>query len=394
MKAKSNVLFIGTTVYTNPLNRTFKKKFKYLNRFAEIYVIAFIKGKKIGIFEDENVKFYLTPHGLFLRVFWYYFFAFFIASYLLVKKKINIIVFQSAVEGTLIFPLKFVGFFFKKQVCFVVERHSNLEEAYIYLKNIKSIFRGYLLRCIIKNIATMVVKRADVLRAISNQTKKDLYRAACEKKIIVFPTWTDIEIFLEEGNKKDKKENQVLFVGSITKVKGIHYLIEAFAKIEKAFPHVRLLIVGGILDCNYYKFLKQLTASYGLEDKVDFMPHLPQKDLAKLMSKSLVLVLPSVSEGLPRVLIESLAAGTPVIASNVGGIPDVVDDGVDGFLFEKGKIEELAEKIKFFLEDKNRSYSFGERGRQKVLKLFSPEKYVEGYRKIFETCKKKINDEH
>jgi glycosyltransferase involved in cell wall biosynthesis len=85
------------------------------------------------------------------------------------------------------------------------------------------------------------------------------------------------------------------------------------------------------------------------------------------------------------VAIEALATGTPVIASRVGGIPEVVEDGKTGFLVSAGDENALAAKLRWILENPDKAHEIGERGREFATRLFCTEAYIEGYRCIFAT---------
>ena len=97
------------------------------------------------------------------------------------------------------------------------------------------------------------------------------------------------------------------------------------------------------------------------------------------MGNCYCLVVPSVSEGLPRVIMEAMALAKPVVASNVGGIPDLVKDGQTGFLFEAGNVEQLADKLRTLLSNKPLAIEIGNRGRELVQSKFSNEKYIYNY---------------
>ncbi|MFH1423741.1 MAG: glycosyltransferase, partial [Candidatus Nealsonbacteria bacterium] len=97
------------------------------------------------------------------------------------------------------------------------------------------------------------------------------------------------------------------------------------------------------------------------------------------MKNCYCLVLPSITEGLPRVILEAMALQKPVIASNVGGIPDLVKDGVNGFLFEAGNVEQLAQKLRTLLSNKEMAIEMGKRGRELIQSQFSNEKYISNY---------------
>jgi glycosyltransferase involved in cell wall biosynthesis len=128
----------------------------------------------------------------------------------------------------------------------------------------------------------------------------------------------------------------------------------------------------------------------GLKDRVRFMGAMSQSELAYWMANSSVLVLPSTSEGLGRVIIEAMATGTPVIGSRVGGIPELVEDGVSGFLVPTGDEIALAERLRWILTNPDNAGAMGERGRRFVEHFFSTESYLNGYKQIFEIAQARI----
>jgi glycosyltransferase involved in cell wall biosynthesis len=111
---------------------------------------------------------------------------------------------------------------------------------------------------------------------------------------------------------------------------------------------------------------------------------MPQSELAAWMAKASVLVLPSMSEGLGRVIIEAMATGTPVIGSRVGGIPEVIQDGVTGFLVPAGDEKAIAEKLRWIFANPDKARAMGDWARRSAERLFSTDSYVQNYKKIFE----------
>ena len=170
----------------------------------------------------------------------------------------------------------------------------------------------------------------------------------------------------------------------LTPLKGIHHLINAFVLIAEDFPSAQLFIVGKDENKSYAANLREQIKKLGLNDRVQFIGPQPQSELAIWMAKASVLVLPSMSEGLGRVIIEAMATGTPVIGSRVGGIPELVEDGVRGFLVPPGDEKALAEKLRWILSNPDKSRAMGESGRAFVERLFSTESYLKGYKQIFE----------
>jgi glycosyltransferase involved in cell wall biosynthesis len=133
-------------------------------------------------------------------------------------------------------------------------------------------------------------------------------------------------------------EIKILSVCYIRPEKGIEYLIEAFAKLKSSRAHatpIKLVLVGERERYSDYQTkLDRLIATHCLEDHVVWLGHVNRTEVSRIMCESDIFVLPSLSEGTPRVLLEARAKSLPIIATNVGGIPLSVKDGVDGVLVE------------------------------------------------------------
>ena len=139
----------------------------------------------------------------------------------------------------------------------------------------------------------------------------------------------------------------LVFAGSLIPRKGVNYLLEAMPPILRAFPDCRLAIVG---DGSQRAELERQAQDLGLAQAVTFTGALSQAEVRRWMQRARLSVLPSIEEGLGVVLLELLACGTPVVASRVGGIPDVVTPAV-GRLVPPGDPAQLAEAICALLGD-------------------------------------------
>ena len=166
--------------------------------------------------------------------------------------------------------------------------------------------------------------------------------------------------------------------------KGVHHLVRAFAKVAPEFPEARLEIVGRDENPKYAKELRQEVVRLGLNGRVSFIGEVSQVELANRMCRSCVFVLPSLSEGLGRVVVEAMATGTPVIGSQIGGIPEMVQEGLTGFLISPGDEEVLAERLRWMLKHPQEAEAMGHRAREFARSFFSPEAYLEGYKRLFE----------
>ena len=130
----------------------------------------------------------------------------------------------------------------------------------------------------------------------------------------------------------------ILYAGDLVDIKNVDTLIKAFSEILKIDHDYKLFISGaGFKE----KYLKKLVVQLRLDDNISFLGNICQEDLINFMNAANVLCLPSKNEGMPNVIIESLLCGTPVVASNVGGIPTIVKHGENGYLFEPLETSEL-----------------------------------------------------
>jgi glycosyltransferase involved in cell wall biosynthesis len=172
----------------------------------------------------------------------------------------------------------------------------------------------------------------------------------------------------------------LLIVARLHPEKGHHYLFEALPEIRRrVHKPVRLLVAGaGPFDAAYREEARAL----GCEDIVSFLGF--RKDSPDLMAAADLVVLPSVAEAFGLVLTEALYLGTPVVATRVGGIPEIVDDGVDGVLVAPADSEALADAIVDLLNDPQRRQRMAGSGREKVLARFNFEDMVRKYEAIYE----------
>ncbi len=351
-----NVLFTGVTVYdfiAAPPDHL-QKKLTALGSQIRAYLLS--RGRPFHK-RIWGVDYYLLPSLFFWPL------AFCLAFWICKKKKIDTIIAQSPlVEG-------FLGVLLKKTLGreLIVEVHGDWKEAPFLNKKRKLAF---LKKKIAPFLAKMSLRSADKVRAISTYTKEQALSVSGKKPYFVFPTFTDVDSFLQE--KDIHYENFILFVGALEKVKGIKYLFEAFSSAREQFPDFKLVLVGEGSE-------KEKYSSF---EGAEFKGKLSLEETRKVMKDCYCLVLPSMSEGLGRVLIEAEALSKPVVASRVGGIPDLVEDSKNGFLAEPGNSEDLAEKIKALLKDRDSAIRMGKNGRELVKEKFSNDKYIENYLKM------------
>ncbi len=179
---------------------------------------------------------------------------------------------------------------------------------------------------------------------------------------------TDLQVNLDQ-----REPFTVLAVGSLIPQKGFNVLLEAVSLLVEDFPELRLIIIGnGPERKNLWKRSNQL----GISEKVIWKGHLPFEEVKKFFSQSTLLVHPSVGLGdaVPTVIKEAMATGLPVIASEIVGIPELLDYGKCGVLVPSGDVEALAKAIKDLLLDQGRRRQLAEAARRYVEQTFNMQK--------------------
>lgn len=165
-----------------------------------------------------------------------------------------------------------------------------------------------------------------------------------------------------------KNKKYILIVGNLLKTKGIHYAIEAFAKIHDKYPEYVILIIGmGPEKENLMKLSKKMN----IESKIIFKGALPHRTVMKYMKECDFFVLPSYSEGFGVVYIEAMSNGKAVIGCKGEGIEDVIDNYTDGILVSPHNIEELIENMEKLICDNNFKNKIEEKAQNKIKQYYT-----------------------
>jgi len=169
-------------------------------------------------------------------------------------------------------------------------------------------------------------------------------------------------------------------VGRLRHEKRQELAIRALSLLKAMGQKAELLLIGDGPD---YAVLNELVSLLGLENDIHFLGNISQLDIAKLLNRVDVAILPSKFEGFGLVAIEAMAARVPVIASNVGGLREVVKNGITGELFTSGNESELALAMKKLADDKALRNIYGKNGRESVEKQFSFSLFVNKVRELY-----------
>ncbi|MGD9046362.1 MAG: glycosyltransferase family 4 protein [Desulfobacterales bacterium] len=210
----------------------------------------------------------------------------------------------------------------------------------------------------------------DRIVALTDGEKNDYERLSvcASEKLLKIHSGVDIDQYMNSnGNMVEKRRSLGLdqngaiigFVGWLLPIKGPEYLIKAMEYVWPEYPETSLVFVGkGDLDVD----LRAQALGVSGNGRVKFLGW--RDDINEIMPVFDMLALPSLNEGMGRVLVEAMAAGKPVVASNVGGIPDLVRHGETGYLVPPADEKALADGIKKLLDDPGNAWEMGQRGKE------------------------------
>jgi glycosyltransferase involved in cell wall biosynthesis len=166
-----------------------------------------------------------------------------------------------------------------------------------------------------------------------------------------------------------RSSNTILFIGLICHRKGTYDLVRALPAIIKEVPEARLVAAGpGEIEA-----VRRCAREVGVEDRVLLPGSVSGFDKLRLFEEAALHVLPSYYEGVPFSILEAMAAGLPVIATSVGGIPDVLRDGEEGYLVPPGSLSELSRRIIELLNNRELRERMGENAQRRLHSKFSSE---------------------
>ena len=168
-------------------------------------------------------------------------------------------------------------------------------------------------------------------------------------------------------------------VGTLRSVKGYEYLLLSVPKVLQIFPNTKFVIAG---DGPLKEELQKLACELNIQHDVIFLGY--RKDIPDVLSAFDIFVLPSLTEGSPNALLEAMASSKPVIATKVGGIPEIILDGTTGVLVPSKNSAKLSVAILDLLEDENKRIAMGNAGFERVKEHFSPEATARKYEQVYE----------
>jgi glycosyltransferase involved in cell wall biosynthesis len=186
--------------------------------------------------------------------------------------------------------------------------------------------------------------------------------------VVVVPNWIDASSYatipdlpLVSGRKQPPV---FLYLGWLEPYKGVMDLLAAFERLAAMSPDIRLDICG---EGSRSLAVREQIEKTGLGNRVRLLGWVHGADKARVLEKAIALVLPSHTEGMPNAVLEAMASGRPVIATRVGGVPELVEDGRTGLLVQAGDIGALARAMEWMAEHPSEAREMGRLGRRHVL---------------------------
>ena len=220
-------------------------------------------------------------------------------------------------------------------------------------------------------LAVDAILRADRVRVIGAYTESLVRESGYRGSLDAFPTFRDFTPFLAEAPLPDTDVRMVAFLGGSAPVKGLDVLLRAWPAIASSVPGVRLEVAGsGVVP--------------GVEDDLGVVRRGPlDVDAVRdLLDRSNIVVMPSRSEGMGRLALEAHGRGRPVVASAVGGLPEVVEDGETGVLVPPDDPDSLAKAIVALLENPERARAMGRQGRERVQARSPSDEFERGIERL------------
>ncbi len=199
-----------------------------------------------------------------------------------------------------------------------------------------------------------VLQRTDAVVAVSEELKKKILSIFERKDVRVVTNGVTIEKIagvdsnLSQNVFLRKNDICILYVGTLRFEKGVRELARAFKLLAKRYDHLRLVLVGYNA---MPKWIESFIMKNRLEEAIELVGPVGHAAMQKYYSRASIFALPSYGEGMPTVMFEAMANRLPIVICKVGGVPEVIKDGVNGLLIEPRSEQQLYEKLKLLIED-------------------------------------------
>ena len=373
-----NVLFIAPTTYQLPLTENLKKKFITLSEVCNVSVLAFANSKTFlnetygNFYLNKKIKNRLINYFRIIQI------SIFTTHKIIKKENIDIVCFQDPVSS--FFSILFLKVR-RAEVKIVVETHGDFIETLSLEKNL---VLPRLYKKLFYIMAKYSIGKSNIIRAVSSSTEQQVLDIDSSKSVVRFPAWIDFKDFQNiEPKPLSKDKFNILFIGSVTDRKKPHMIIEAIQRInDKSY---NLSIVGPAPNEKYFKELKDLIDKSDLQNQVSLIGPVDRESVKDYYSTSNLMILPSISEGLARVIFESQVAMCPVLVTDAPGMSDIVIDGQTGYVFESNNLDSLSLKIEYIKNNYEEASLVAKNAEGFILSNYSEDNFKFSFKKLFDT---------
>ena len=373
-----NVLFIAPTTYQLPLTENLKKKFITLSEVCNVSVLAFANSKTFlnetygNFYLNKKIKNRLINYFRIIQI------SIFTTHKIIKKENIDIVCFQDPVSS--FFSILFLKVR-RAEVKIVVETHGDFIETLSLEKNL---VLPMLYKKLFYIMAKYSIGKSNIIRAVSSSTEQQVLDIDSSKSVVRFPAWIDFKDFQNiEPKPLSKDKFNILFIGSVTDRKKPHMIIEAIQRINDKSYH--LSIVGPTPNEKYFKELKDLIDKSDLQNQVSLIGPVDRESVKDYYSTSNLMILPSISEGLARVIFESQVAMCPVLVTDAPGMSDIVIDGQTGYVFESNNLDSLSLKIEYIKNNYEEASLVAKNAKGFILSNYSEDNFKFSFKKLFDT---------
>lgn len=327
--------------------------------FDEYHILARSQDNKFRTYRDGKFFLHLVPKLGKSRSF---FFTSLFMLKIIRKYKINVLLSQCPILGG--FNAIFISKIFS--IPLMVEIHGM---EYFRILDNRSIYNK-----VFASLLRYSFKNATKVRSLSKKMTDMLTERKIEANIVEIPNRVNIEVF-----NMPKKDNllgetiRIVSVGRFVWEKAFDIAIKAVLDLQQTYNIELILIGGGPLEEEYMKIIKN-------NKNIKLISRVPQEEFVPIVSKSDIYIQPSVSEGMPRTILEAMALKLPVIASDVGAISGIINSGENGLLIESGNINSLKLAIERLIEDDTLRGKIAINGYNDVITKYEWSKVFEKYR--------------
>lgn len=236
-----------------------------------------------------------------------------------------------------------------------------------------------------KTLIKKVYNKCNKLIALSDEWKDNLSQIVSNEKIVVIPNYSQLHYEAYQERKERKSNHQVLFLGEIGKRKGCFDIPAVIKQVAEKIPDVLFVIAGDGTEEDK-KAVQNLVHEFGVEKNVVFPGWIRGTQKDEQLRDADVFFLPSYNEGMPMSILDAMGYGLPIVSTNVGGIPEIVLEGKNGYCCNPGDIENIAKAIFNILGSEKMLKSYSEKSFQMVENQYSLFTHLNKLKQVYLSC--------